>query len=109
METPTQLTVTAIVVDPQDSGQVYIALASRGAEPGIKDPLGISVSTDGGTTWWGLEDSPMDGMTTRLVIDPQRPGWLFGMTMDTPWRYAYALPAPSTVSADPTNDVEASE
>ncbi len=109
LETPTQLTVTAVVVDPQDSGQVYIALASRGAEPGVQDPLGISVSTDGGATWWGLEDSPMDVITTRLVIDPQRPGWLFGMTMDTPWSYAYTLPAPSTVSADPTNDGEASE
>lgn len=86
--TPTQLTVTAIVVDPQNSRQVYIALASRGAELGIKDPLGISVSNDGGATWGALEDSPMDVITTRLVIDPQWQGALFGMTTGAPWRYA---------------------
>jgi hypothetical protein len=105
--TPTQLTVTAIVVDPQNSRQVYIALASPGAEPGIKVPLGISVSKDGGATWWSLEDSPMDIIITRLVIDPQWQGYLFGMTLDTPWRYK--LPALSTVSADQTSGGEASE
>ena len=108
LQTPTQLTITAIVVDPQNSRQVYIALASRGVEPGgIKDPLGISVSNDGGATWRSLENSPMDIMTTQLVIDPQEHGYLFGMTVDTPWRYA--LPAPSAVATDPTRGVAASE
>jgi hypothetical protein len=98
LQTPTHLTATAIVVDPQNSRQVYIALASPGAEPGIKDPLGISVSKDGGATWWALEDSPIDVITTRLIIDPQWQGALFGMTLDTPWRYAYALPSEGTDS-----------
>ena len=87
LQTPTHLTVTAIVVDPQNSRQVYIALASRGAELGIKDPLGISVSKDGGATWRALENSPTGLITSRLVIDPLERGYLFGMTSDTPWRY----------------------
>ena len=107
LQTSTRLTVTAIVVDPQNSRQMYIALASPGAEPGVKDPLGISESKDGGATWWQLEDSPMDIMITRLVIDPQWQGSLFGMTLETPWRYA--LPTPRTVSADPTSAGAASE
>jgi hypothetical protein len=89
--TPTQLTVTAVVVDPQNS-RLYIALASQSAEPGAKDPLGISVSKDGGATWETLKDSPTNVMTTRLVIDPQAHAYLFGMAGDTAWRYA--LPAP---------------
>ncbi len=88
LRTPTQLTVTAIVVDPQNSRQVYIALAAQGTKPGIKDPLGIFASKDGGATLGSLENSPMAVMITRLVIDPQQRGYLFGMTSDTPWRYA---------------------
>ena len=107
LQTPTHLNVTAIAVDPHNSRQVYIALVSPGAGPGIQDPMGISVSKDGGATWWQLEDSPMDVIITRLVIDPQWQGYLFGMTVDTPVRYA--LPAPSPVSADRTSDGEASE
>ncbi len=88
LETPTQLTVTAVVVDPQGSRQVYIALAAQGAKPGVKDPMGIVASKDSGATWWALENSPTGLITTRLVIDPQERGYLFGMTSDTPWRYA---------------------
>ncbi len=88
LQTSTNLTITAIVVDPHNSRHAYIALVSPGAEPGLKDPLGISVSQDGGATWWQLENSPMDIITTRLVIDPQWQGYLFGMTTGTPWRYA---------------------
>ncbi len=95
LETPTQLTVTAVVVDPQDSGRVYIALAAQSAKLGVKDPLGIIASQDGGTSWFVLPDSPIDVITTRLVIDPQWPGYLFGMTADTPWSYML----PSDVSA----------
>ena len=89
--TPTQLTVTAVVVDSQNS-RLYIALASQGAEPGTKDPLGISESNDAGATWETLKDSPTNVITTRLVIDPQTHAYLFGMAGDTSWRYA--LPNP---------------
>ncbi len=87
LRTPTQLTVTAVVVDPQDSRRVYIALAAQGAKPGVKDALGIFASPDGGGTWPALPDAPTGAITTQLVVDPQWPGYLFGMLADTPWRY----------------------
>ncbi len=91
LQTPTQLTITAIVVDPQDSRQFFIALAVQSAELGAKNPMGIYTNSDGGATWSLLRDSPTGFITTRLVIDPQQRGYLFGMTSDTPWRYR--LPA----------------
>ncbi len=101
LQTATNLTITAIVVDPHDSRRVYIALASPGAGVGVKDPMGLSESKDGGTTWWSLENSPMDVIITRLVMDPQWQGYLFGITIDTPWRYA--LPTLGIVVVDPAN------
>ncbi len=94
LDTPTQLTVTAVVVDPQDSRRVYIALASQGAQPGVKDPLGIMASNDGGATWPSLPDAPTGAITTQLVVDPQWPGDLFGMAADTPWRYTLPVDVP---------------
>lgn len=102
LQTPTNLTITAMAVDPRNSRHAYIALVSPGAEPGIKNPLGISESKDGGATWWSLENSPMDIIITRLVIDPQWQGVLFGVTNDASWQFA--LSVPSTLSADPTNN-----
>lgn len=87
MQTLTQMTVTAVVVNPQDSRQIFIALAAQSATSGVKNPLGIFTNTDGGTDWSFLPDSPASLITTQLVIDPQQPGYLFGMTSDTPWRY----------------------
>lgn len=87
MQTLTQMTVTAVVVDPQDSRQIFIALAAQSATSGVKNPLGIFTNTDGGSDWSFLPDSPTSLITTQLVIDPQQPGYLFGMTSDTPWRY----------------------
>ena len=88
LQTPTQLSVTAIVIDPQNSHHVYIALVSEGAETVPQNPLGISESRDGGTTWWAMENAPTDVVITQLVLDPQEGSYLFGMTSDTPWRYA---------------------
>lgn len=87
LRTPTQLSVTAIVVDPQNPLHVYLALAAQGTKPGVKDALGIFLSKNGGATWRSLENSPTGSIAKRLVIDPQDPGYLFGMTSDTPWRY----------------------
>ena len=87
LNTSTKLTMTAIAVDPGDSRRVFAALASPGAEPGKLDPLGISVSLDSGTTWYQLEESPMYAVTTRLVLDPEWPSYLFGIAEETPWRY----------------------
>lgn len=96
LQTPTQLTVTALVVDPQDSRRVYIALAAQGAQLGIKDPLGIMASTDGGATWPALPDAPTRAMTTQLVVDPQWPGYLFGMAANAPWRYTLPSDVPDS-------------
>jgi hypothetical protein len=97
LQTATNLAITAIVVDPRDGRHLYIALASPGADVGTQDPMGISESVDSGANWWALENSPMDVIITRLVMDPQETGYLFGMTQSGPWRYA--LPAQSPVSA----------
>lgn len=87
LATPTQLTVTAVVVDPQDSRQFFIALAVQGVKADVKNPIGIYANNDGGATWSLLPASPSALITTRLVIDPQQRAFLFGMTSDTPWRY----------------------
>lgn len=92
LATPTQLIVTAITIDPQKSRRVYIALAARGAELGVKDPLGIGVSDDGGATWEMLQGSPIKFITTRLILDPHSPEYLFGMAGDTPWQYTLPIP-----------------
>lgn len=88
LQTLTQLTVTAVVVNPQDSRQMFIALAAQNVETGVKSPMGIFTNTDGGATWSPLPDSPTNLITTRLVMDPQQSDYLFGMTSDTPWRYS---------------------
>jgi len=94
LRTPTQLTVTAVVVDPQDSRRVYIALAAQSAKSGVKDALGIFASQDGGDTWILLPDSASGVITTRLVMDSQSEGYLVAMTAETPWRYTLPLDAP---------------
>jgi hypothetical protein len=106
-QTATHLQVTAITIDPQNSNQIFIALASPGSQPGSQDPMGISASTDGGATFWTLEGSPMDLLTTRIVMDPQWEGFLFGITQAEPWRYA--LPAASLISMNQTASSVASK
>lgn len=87
LRTPTQLTVTAVAVDPQNSSRVYVALAAQSTKPGAKDALGIFASQDGGGTWVLLPDSPSAFITPRLAMDSQSEGYLYGMMDDTPWRY----------------------
>jgi|GEM_PF-2147926 len=87
LSTPTQLTVTAIAIDPQNSRHLYAALATRGAEPDKLNPTGIVSSADAGSTWTWLEDLAMYGITSRIILDPETPGVLFGMAGNTPWGY----------------------
>ena len=96
LRTPTQLTVTAIVVDPQNSRRMFIALAAQGANPGAKDALGIFASQDDGATFIFLPDGPTSAITTRLVVDSQSEEYLFGMIEDTPWRYTLPLDEPDS-------------
>ncbi len=93
VNTPTQLTVTAVAINPEHTWQVFIALAAPGAEPGQKNPLGIFVSSDEGESWRLLPDSPVNAVTTRLVIHLPWTGFLFGLADDTPWRYTLPLEA----------------
>ncbi|MCL4487494.1 MAG: HEAT repeat domain-containing protein [Chloroflexi bacterium] len=96
LRTPTQLTVTAVVVDPQNSSRVYIALATQSAKPGAKDALGIFASRDSGGTWVLLPNSPSALITKRLVMDSQSEGYLYGMIDDTPWRYTLPSDIPGS-------------
>lgn len=91
----TPLTITAVVVDPQNSLRMYIALVAQSEKPGSKNVSGIFSSQDSGNTWTLLADAPAGAVTTQLVVDPQSPGYLFGMIADTPWRYKLPLDVPA--------------
>ena len=90
LQTPTQLSVTALAIDPHNSHRLYSALTARGAN-NAQEPLGIFTSADDGADWTRLPDSPAAAVTAQLVIDPQQPEFLFGIADSTPWRYT--LPA----------------
>ena len=62
--------VTALAVDPQNSGTVY---AANGA--------GLFKSADEGMTWTGVNPGPPCCVLT-LVIDPQNPTTLYAVTRD---------------------------
>jgi hypothetical protein len=81
---------TALAVDPLDSQKLFVALvamAPSGPVP-TTTTLGIYSSSDGGSTFTFLQDSPRDYVTTRLVLDSSLPGYLFGTTGIGTWRYA---------------------
>lgn len=86
-QTPTQLTVTAALVDPSDADRVYIALAADSSIAGELNSLGIAVSEDGGDTFTPLPDSPTASVTTQLLIDRSTPQYLYGLSDVGPWRY----------------------
>jgi HEAT repeats len=90
LNVPTQVTLTAIAVSPQDSARVYAALATPDATSHSLVGLGIATSSDGGKTWTWLPDAPTHVVTTRLLADPAAPGYLYGIADDTPWRYELA-------------------
>jgi len=86
MQAPTQLTVTAVVLNPGNTNQVYIALSANDSNDQLSS-LGIASSTDGGETWVMLPDSPSWSVTTRLVMDRTAPEYLYGLSDVGPWRY----------------------
>jgi len=85
---PTPWTVTAAVINPGNPQEIYIALASIGAENGQEDSLGIFASRDGGTTWQPVSKSPDWAVTRKLILDPATPGFLYGLTDAAPYRLA---------------------
>ncbi len=87
LQTPTQLTVTAVVVNPENVQQIYIALAVNGSTGDQLNGIGIASSQDGGKTWTTLPDSPTQSVTAFLVIDQTTPHYLYGLSDAGPWRY----------------------
>ena len=63
--------VTAIAIDPQNSGTVYAATGT-----------GLFKSGDSGASWSALNPGPPCCIST-LVIDPQTPGTIYGVTRDS--------------------------
>ena len=101
--TPLEILDAAIAI-ASTPGVVFCSFGDMLRVPGsVKDLL--TVKSEGGDV--RIVYSPMDAVSTRLVIDPQQHDYLFGMTVDTRWRYA--LPALSTVLADPTRNGETVE
>ncbi len=86
-QTPTQLIVTAVVVDPTNAQRIYVALAANSSIPNEPNSLGIAVSEDGGQTFTPLPNSPNESVTTQLLIDRTTPEFLYGLSDVGPWRY----------------------
>lgn len=85
LQTPTQLSVTAVVVNPLNVQQIYIALAATNGNQ--RNPLGIAASSNGGKTWAMLPASPNLSVTRILIIDQTTPQYLYGLSDAGPWRY----------------------
>ncbi len=86
LQTPTQLTVTAVIVNPGNPNQVYVALSAVDSN-NQPNSLGIASSTDGGKTWVMLPDSPTWSVTSQLVLDRTTPEYLYGLSDVGPWYY----------------------
>jgi hypothetical protein len=88
---------TALALDSSNSQRLFVALAATAPSSSVPTTsLGIYVSNDGGSTFSFLQDSPRGYITTRLVLDPSLPGYIFGVTGIGTWRYTldgYFLPS----------------
>ncbi|MCL4393251.1 MAG: HEAT repeat domain-containing protein [Chloroflexi bacterium] len=93
--TATQLTVTAAVVNPSDSHEIYVAIATIGPSGGPADSLGIAASHDGGNTWTAMAESPKGAITKQLVMDPAAPDYLYGQTDGGAYRMTVGGNAPA--------------
>jgi hypothetical protein len=81
-----RLTVTALALNPesQSAQQIYMALGvTVGTSQLHTTPLGIFRSDDGGETWVAI-----DYLSTRLIIDPATPNYLYGLTEVGAWQTA---------------------
>ncbi len=87
MQTPTQLITTAVVVNPRNSNQVFVALAVNGSTSDLLNSLGIASSDDGGKTWSMLPNSPSSSVTRALIIDRTNYQFLYGLSDVGSWGY----------------------
>lgn len=90
MQTPTQLKTTAVLINPQNTNQIFVALAANGTTSDLPNALGITMSGDGGETWMMLPNSPTWSVTRQLIIDRTTMRYLYGMSDVGPWRYDLA-------------------
>jgi hypothetical protein len=90
MQTPTQLKTTAVLVNPQNVNQLFVALAVNRMTDDQLDALGIAMSGDGGETWMMLANSPIWSVTRQMIIDRTTLRYLYGMSDVGPWRYDLA-------------------
>ena len=87
MQTPTQLKTTAVLVDPHNPNQIFVALAVNGTTGDQLNALGITMSGDSGATWLMLPNSPTWSVTRQIIIDRTTARYLYGMSDVGPWRY----------------------
>ncbi len=78
--------VTALTVDPNHPRQAYLTLGSQSGMTPLT-PFGLFESADGGDIWAPLTQWNVDDITTRLVIDPNAPARLLGLTHSGVWQY----------------------
>ncbi|MBI4788464.1 MAG: HEAT repeat domain-containing protein [Chloroflexi bacterium] len=83
----TEFAVTGVVVNSQNVKQVYIAVAAAELPSNRPSSMGIWASDDDGKSWTLLPGAPQDYATTRLVLEPAAPNYLYGQTGVGTWRY----------------------
>jgi HEAT repeats len=87
LQTPTQLKTTAVLVNPQNPNQIFVALAVNGTTGVQLNALGVTASGDGGETWLMLPNSPTWSVTRQMILDRTTGRYLYGMSDVGPWRY----------------------
>ncbi len=78
--------VTALTIDPDHPRQMYLTLATHSGLTPLM-PYGLFVSTNGGDHWAPLTQWNVDDITTRLIVDPNAPARLLGLTRAGVWQY----------------------
>jgi len=87
LQTPTQLSTTAVLVNPLNVNQIFVALAVNQATDDQLNAIGVTVSDDGGATWMMLPNSPTWSITRQLILDQTTQRYLYGWSDVGPWRY----------------------
>lgn len=88
LPTETAFMITAMLVHPDNSQQVYMTLGvDRGTARLPLTPFGIFHTTNSGNSWSPLVQWQVDLPTIRLVVDPTRPEYLYGLTESGAWEY----------------------